>query len=207
MKSKVSYTVIAGMLVALSISFAYGISGRYVGAKHISYLESDYPVYADALDIANSADLVVRGTVQEVLPSARLIPEGVDLKKLPAEKAANFGILTTDVVFKIDQVLAASKDVGSTTITVSHLGGEDAQKKSVAEAEPLSERGRSYVLFLKQMQDGKYAALGGPQGRFLIENGKLTLISEHAEEHPVGKELKDTNVDALAKKIKDGVKK
>jgi hypothetical protein len=165
--------------------------------KSTHYMEADYPVYQSFDQLVARSTLVVRGTVDDILPSFRVIPEGIPLDKLPAEKAANVGYMLTPVVVKIGRVLSGPSSLTKTTIVVTHLGGEDANDRYVAEGQPISRKGQSYVFFLEQSPQGDYNLVGGNQGRYAVLNGKLTALP--GEGGPIARQLNGMSLTTFEK--------
>ncbi|TFH46772.1 MAG: hypothetical protein E4G94_01695 [ANME-2 cluster archaeon] len=69
-------------------------------------------------------------------------------------------------------------DESSESITMVQTGGIVGLKKKVIEDFPLLKKNKTYVLFLKQAEDGTYSHVGGPQGQFLLKNKKVYSIGE-----------------------------
>jgi hypothetical protein len=195
--SIITVLTIATAIVALIIAVQPVNEARNSELKPIHRMEANYPVYGNLKEMVASSTLVIRGTVTEISPSYRVIPESVSLEKLPPEKAANVGYLMTDVIVKVDQVLYSLSKLAETSIVVSHLGGEDVRGKYVMEGEPLSQQDLSYIFFLEQSNDGRYVIVGGSQGRYTIQNGNLLALAGHGE--PVIRQLDGMNLTAFEK--------
>jgi hypothetical protein len=186
----IAVVVIAGAIVAaFGRSTAPGEERDMARAPRVSVLNASYPVYGSLRSIAVESTLVVRGTVEKALPPFRVIPTGVQLAKLPRTKRENAGYLMTDVVVRADNVLAGPATMAGRRILVAHLGGEDGGDKFVAEEETISQPGHAYVFFLREAPGGRYVIVGGGQGRFSLDSGKLSSVSEHVTETPVVKQL------------------
>jgi hypothetical protein len=218
MKSKLIYSVIAtvslvGILIFGQTLLTRGGSSRELGRiaepaiVHTQTVQmlADYPVYTSPIDLANQSTLVVQGTVQDILPAVRILPTGVDASQLPPSKA-DAGYFVTDVVIKVNQVLAGV--LTTDTLIVTYLGGQDEKNKItyVVEGEPTAQKGRAYVLFLERKQDGKYVILGGQQGHYGFESGKLTTVPGARQEYQVTKDLDGVDLETLQQKIKGKAK-
>jgi hypothetical protein len=171
-------------------------------AVRVHFMEADYPVYAGVRDIAAHSTIVVRGTATELLPARRVLPPGIRLDEMPAEKAAGAGFLVTDIVFRVEQILRGAPDIAGATIIVSHLGGSDGANQYVMEAEPLSEVGQEYLLFLERTPEGNYVVVGGGQGRYLVQDGRLRALTTEAEALPLVASLRDVALPNLAEQLK-----
>jgi hypothetical protein len=121
---------------------------------------------------------------------------------MPAEKAAGAGFLVTDVIFTVAQVLRGSPDLAGATIVVSHLGGSDGANRYVMEAEPVSEVGQEYLLFLERTPAGNYVVVGGSQGRYLVRDGRVQALTTEAEALPLVASLRGAELPALAEQLK-----
>lgn len=139
---------------------------------------------------------MVRATAVEIGPAYHDIPAGLDTSKLPAHKAAQVGTMQHDVVFRIDDVLRGNATAGA-KVTVIQLGGQIGVDRYVAEAEPMSVKGGSYLLFLVPLQGGKFGIVGGPQGRYLIENGTIKVLDAETGTRGVASQLDGTNLAAV----------
>lgn len=186
----IAVAVIAGATAAaFGLSTLPGTEPDRARAPRISVLNASYPVYGSLRHIAAESTLVVRGTVEKVLPPFRVVPTGVQLAKLPPAKRENVGYLMTDAVVRVNKVLAGPATMAGRRILIAHLGGEDGRDKFVAEGETMSQPGHAYVFFLRNAPGGRYVIVGGGQGRFSLDSGKLSPVSEHAAEAPVVKQL------------------
>lgn len=186
-------------VLALVVALGIGALTRGPGADSagIHTMEADYPVYDTFGSLVDSSALIVRGKVQEVRPSYRVIPEGVPRGELPAHKAANVGYLLTDVVVRVDRVLTGSADLVTSDIVVIHPGGEDGKQKYEMKDEPIAKKGHSYVFFLERTGDGRYVVVGGAQGRYLVQQGKLKDLSDEVTKLPVPELLSGMDLETL----------
>jgi hypothetical protein len=186
----IAVAIIAGATAtAFGLSIPAGEERNRAEAPRVSVLNASYPVYGSLRKIAVESTLVVRGTVEKALPSFRVIPTGVQLAKLPPAKRENVGYLMTDAVVRVDKVFAGPATMAGRHILVAHLGGEDGRDKFVAEGETISQPGHAYVFFLRKAPGGRYVIVGGGQGRFSLDGGKLSPVSEHVTETPVARQL------------------
>lgn len=193
-----SYQIgIFGVMIILMSAFALLTANTSTPSARTHYMIGDYPSFNSLKDIVAKSTVVVEGTVKETTRSYRVIPDGVPLDKLPAEKAQSVGFMLTDVVMNVDQVISGPASLKSTAITVIHPGGENGQDKYVSEEEPMSEQGRSYLLFLERTNDGRYVVVGGPQGRYLVQGGKLVTLTDEARSMPLARLLNNMPVDTF----------
>lgn len=158
-----------GAAVVFALVSGCGGSGGESDDMSTHTVEANYPVYRSVAALAAASDLVVSGTVVGKGSSRRIMPEGVDLSSLPKRKAEAVGVVVTDFTIKTDRV---HKGGPGERIVVRELGGRIGDQTWVSEDEPLSSPGDKVLLFLKRQDGDVYAAVGGPQGRYLIRNGK-----------------------------------
>jgi hypothetical protein len=184
--------LMAGVMLALALGVV--INDLHSNTPRLYTMEGDYPLYHSLADLVADADLVVRGRVEEVGPSYRVIPEGAPLDQMPAYKRENIGYLLTDVVVRVNKVLVGAADVADTQIVVTHLGGTQGNDQYIMEGEPLSRRARSYLFFLQQTEDDRYVMVGGAQGRHLVRNGKLAAVSDQAQKLPLVQQLEGIDI-------------
>ncbi len=175
---------------------------RAGGDKATTPMYADYLTYESLTALVDNAPLIVRGTVSGIAPATRVIPTSVTVDQLPPHKATNIGYLTTDVTITVEQVLAGASDLVGTNIVVIHLGGETATQQSLAEGQPLSQRGRQYVFFLRPAPDGRYIIVDGPQGRYTVQNGKLAVVDAAVKQLPVARQLDGLDLPTVADRIK-----
>ncbi len=182
--------VIATGVIAVADRDSQAASSNSTKDVRVSTMHASYPVYESVGELAARSTLVVRGTVESILPSYRVLPDEAELSKLPAEKRENAGYLKTDVVLRVEKVLVGPAEVAGTRILVSHLGGQVGRDRFVLEDEYMSRAGRAYLLFLHGTEDGRFAIVGGSQGRYLADRGKLEAVSTGSNETPVAKQLR-----------------
>jgi len=159
----------------------------------VHYIEVVHPPYGTLERLAEETTLVVVGTVIEVLPARRVVPEGIDLSQLPPEKAANLGYLETDIRVHPEETVWINPHRPtvvpfSNEIVVTQLGGATGQDLYVVEEHPLSDVGRRYVFFLSENTDHprytghEFTIVGGPNGHFVVQEGILSAF--RGEGHP-----------------------
>jgi hypothetical protein len=187
MSTRIRVTI--GALLILVVILGVVVQARATDVLETHHTQAFYPVYESLGEIVNDSMLVVRGTADKMQPSRRVIPDGLPLDKLPLHKATSIGFLVTDMTVKVEHVMVGAADLAGSTIVVTHMGGTEGKRRDVAENEPLSRTGEEYLLFLRQMDNGRYAIVGGPQGRYPIRNGKLTVLTTEAGALPLNQQL------------------
>lgn len=187
---------LSGLVLAATLA-SCGPTTPAAQEENISYMEATYPVYSTLNELVAESPLIIRGKVTGLLPSYRVLPEGIDASQLPAFKAAEIGYLMTDVEVMVERVLAGRPEAAGQKIVIQQLGGMLDGQIYVMKDEPLSEPNRSYVFFLQEAAPGRYVIVGGAQGRFDIRSGRLTMMSDEAGELPVVKYLNRRSYRAL----------
>jgi hypothetical protein len=162
--------------MSLVVALMVGLAACAQKPVPVRYLSADYPIYHSIEEIVQDCDLVVYGTAVEILPSYRVIPEGLPLDKLPPEKMASIGYVLTDIEVDVARILYGPPELAQAPLLVTHLGGRDAQATYIAEAEPISNKDHAYIFFLSRTGEGGFMIVGGPQGRYLVRDGKLAVI-------------------------------
>lgn len=176
------------VVVMLGVISAVGVTqlvGKYPEANvaranaagGTTTLSARYRQFEDFGELADASELVIRGTVEDVKPSRRYTPRGVTREELTPTAGPDLRVVKTDLGVRVEQVIKGSRDLIDSTVLVSQLGGTDGGRTYVVEDYPLSEKGRSYVLFLAKDGEGNYAPMAGPQGHYLVSGGKLQNVS------------------------------
>jgi len=178
--------------VGTAVALVAGLPGAIGGDDHpgvrIHEAAADYPAFSDLGALDRSSGAVVRGVVESVGAAYRVVPPGLPIDQLPAHKAAQVGVVQTDVTIRVTQSLSGA-DLTDTRIVVSQPGGQIGDDRVVVEEEPVAEKGEPYVLFLTQFPDGKFGIVGGPQGRYQVKDDKLVNLGDSARDKGVGKQL------------------
>ena len=63
------------------------------------------------------------------------------------------------------------------SITIIQTGGKNSDKVFEFTDDPLFIVGQAYVLFLRRAPDGSFGVLGGPAGRFVVNDGVVSSLS------------------------------
>ena len=86
-------------------------------------------------------------------------------------------------------------------MTGGQMGGETVE---IAD-DPLMKSGEQYLVFCRENSDGTYTILGGPQGRFVYDNGKLSSLDVAygwGESSGIQAKLDHADANAIIKEIK-----
>ena len=114
--------------------------------------------YASIGDLAKAADLVVQGKVAGI-----------------AESYLDKGIPFTN--FYVD-VTSVTKGSANSKILVTETGGAATNPGTVViDGDPPLIAGKTYFLFLREVNPGRYVILGGPQGQFEVQKGGVFSLS------------------------------
>lgn len=134
----------------------------YHPSKTVTYGASWATLYHDLKSLKQSADLGVVGTISTV--SAVSTDEG--------------GIVYTDFVFAVKTTLLDPKHrLNSTNLLIHQTGGMVGSTLYQMEDDPLFQIGEQAVLFLHEYSTGHYLVIGGPSGRFRVQNGLVSPIN------------------------------
>ncbi len=155
MKRMQLFSVLAILGVAAGFSTYYLIRHLSAPRSAVTALAS-WPVrYATVGELAKDAELIVAGTVDKNMGSTELGP----------------GLVSTQFVFNVEEVVKGSLLQGANSIVVQQTGGTVDRQTIEVRDDPLFQIGDKYVLFLREFEPGKYVTIGGPQGRFVIRAG------------------------------------
>jgi hypothetical protein len=122
-------------------------------------------LYHSLKDLKHDADLVVQGSVSQVLDT-----------QAPSQTTP---YPMTDFLFTVTRVLhdPAHRLLGS-LLTLHQTGGVIGRTLYQVGDDPLFRTGEQDILFLHEYQSGFYFVLGGPSGRFLVEHGQVRPIND-----------------------------
>lgn len=126
-------------------------------------MDARWAKHYETLDeLLTEADLVVRGRVDAAF---REFLEPTALKsELPV----------TDFTFRIDEVLAGERPE---RLVIRQTGGMTSRGKVEVRDDRLMRPGEEYVLFLVTPDRQTYVVIGGPQGRFIVDQGAISSLS------------------------------
>src|SRR3712207_4488043 len=66
-------------------------SAGQVEPSHVHHIHIEYPSYESLDQLRADSDIVILGSVIDILPTRRVVPAGIDITQLPPEKAAGIG--------------------------------------------------------------------------------------------------------------------
>jgi len=118
--------------------------------------------YGDIPSLKADADLVARGEI-------------VGCRSVNSQETAIGSIYFTDFSFQIESVLHGA--ASQSAIVIHQTGGIVGGRTVEVMEDPLMEVGDRYVLFLKQGTSELYYVLGGPQGRFVVHDERVSSLS------------------------------
>jgi hypothetical protein len=127
--------------------------------------------YLDLPGLINASDVVVVGTVSEILPPQR---HGQD----PNDPQ----YLTTESVVTISDVLTnpGQEAISDSQLTVVQTGGMTDNVLYQVDDDPIFKPNETLVLFLVRNAGGTYRTAGGPSGRFEVSHGRVTASADNA---------------------------
>ncbi len=111
------------------------------------------------------------------------------------------GIMTTVFTATVEDLIYGS---GEETVNVVMTGGVDHKEKTIFEIsdDPLMQNGDEFIIFARKNESGTYTVLGGPQGRFVIDNDLVYPMSSCSSQ---AMQINDS-ADATGKNIDDFIR-
>ena len=194
-------TVAAAVLVLGALFSAKAATPDTAGVKTYT-MEANYPQYRSLRELATRSPIIVHVTAVDVQAARRVIPDGIPMDQLPAHKAEAIGWVETPVAFTVRKTLRGPAELTKSTIVVRHMGGQLGDARYLMEGEPVSTKGRSYLLFLEQAPDGTYTIVGGPAGRYQVKNQKLQALSAEVITSGAPKQIHGQDVTPFLKNFK-----
>jgi hypothetical protein len=86
------------------------------------------------------------------------------------------GIAYTDFYFHVDSWIKGTAQQAD--VQIHQTGGVADGVPQEVSGDPLLQVGQHSVLYLRQYEAGKYYIMGGPTGRFLVQDGKVSALPE-----------------------------
>jgi hypothetical protein len=125
---------------------------------------------------------------------------GQTLGGLPGNPVTDYAIQVSKVIKgdapKGDKLVVSQP--GGHVELPTYPGGPTLKRTLQFEDDPLMEHGQEHVFFLKKAEDGAYFVVGGPQGRFQVNNGKIKSVDGRSA---VGKQHDGEDADSFAAKV------
>jgi hypothetical protein len=175
MKVRISLAVFLGILLAAGKLAAAQQATVPVNASvapcpgGVGSAEIDTPVIPDLDTLIEASDLIIVGTVVNVLPAVLISPDHPDLTE-------------THSLISIRDHLGGSLPPNTNTILLRQIGGKVGPCTLVVSADPLVNLHEDYVLFLRPDKRAyppntsgspRYEAVGIWSGKAKIVNGKI----------------------------------
>jgi len=109
---------------------------------------------------------------------AASMPTPTPVPEAEAKAASLPGVIVTDSTISVLRVLRGRDAGPGQEIPVTQMGGTAPSGDQVSDPEdPFLQVGNTEVFFLVKDSDGRYSAVGGPQGRFTVtSNGLLQPV-------------------------------
>lgn len=177
---------IAVLVVVSLVAFA-GLSATSFGlvqqkvnqASRASWVK----FFPDLPTLAKDSDVIVIGKI--VGPKSTRIIGGdalpSDVKAEIEKEGGVVGVIFTDYVFAVDDVIKGDKIEPGQSIIIVQTGGTFQDRTQSLEDDPLFQSGENAVLFLKDITNDpvqspgetKYIINGSPQARYKVESGQV----------------------------------
>ena len=166
-------------------------------------MEADYPIYSSLSTLMASSTIVIRGTVERDFAAKRIIPSTVKLSELPDWKAKDIGFLMTTIQVHVTDVIKGEPLLLNNSVLVNQGGGVGGGHTYILKDQPLAKKGNDLLLFLRLLDDGSYAVVGGPQGRFTIDRETLSSASnsEDVANLPIVKSIRQSTWDSTKEEL------
>ena len=126
-----------------------------------------------------------------------------------AEERLNKDLPSTIFTARVEKAISQGKV--EEEILIYMTGGTKDGKQIEIIDDPLMKAGEAYLVFCQKNADGTYTVLGGPQGRFVYDDGTLTSL--HLANEQVGRAsavneivLDKANADTVLAQIKKYLK-
>ena len=167
-----------GILVALAFIFAGLFIYMNIG---MGMFVSWAPFYPSFNELYEDSDIIIRGIIR----TSRTY-----------NVYSGSGPETTHQVTILETIKGEPPSEG---IQVTQMGGYYMIWKIVEPSDyPLFHRGDEVILFLRLGGDGKYRSLGGPQGSFMVIEGKVHSVGETVGwQHSSGLNANGTDVNSF----------
>ena len=134
----------------------------------IHHLDTSWQkTYRDIKTLKHDADVIASGTISSV--------KGTTTQKLIHKASIPF----TDFTFTLKKVIwDPHQIVNTSTLTIHQTGGTVNNTVFEVDDDPLFHVGEQTILVLHQFAPGQYYVIGGPTGRFEVNNGQVTPMSQ-----------------------------
>lgn len=157
---KKTYLYLSAVLLILSVTTIY-VDSQLESGYHASWIYN----YKDVNELKESADLIVLGTVSDSVQEK-------------SDEIDNDLIFTRSTI-EITKVISGKADLKE--VSVRQMGGHNGKEVVELEDDPLMKKGDEVILFLKEYETNKFKIIGGPQGRFIVDNGKVFSVGEYQD--------------------------
>jgi hypothetical protein len=149
----------------------------------VTIVSVDWAIYYQNLaELYRGADLIAYGEIDRIIE--------VQAQTISHTDRGDIIHYNTDFDFNIIQVLKGDE----TEEAVIHQLG--AAGKMTVMDDPLFEPGEAYILFLRKTESGICVVLGGPQGRFKVNDGKVySMDNAYTDKIIISPELSYNGVD------------
>ncbi len=169
MKKKVSILFTTAATAVILVLAGSSLTKTSDSDSHVTYISATYArLYVSLEKMANSnyTDAIVEGVVVDARSGIHKVSD-----------PSGYGIIYTDYSFEVKLVLKGSLKP-SDTILIRLTGGTVNGRTTVMREDPLLKVGETLILFLHQWESGKYFIEGGPQGRFIVQDGRVYSLGE-----------------------------
>lgn len=156
---------LASMLLALLLSACQSPPGSIADRAPADRLRSSWAEnYRSLAALTHGADLIVVGEIGRPLAT---ITEGAPI--------------ATEFELKIDRLIKDHRQRGALdALVLRQTGGATFTRRVEMVGDPLVQKNQRVILFLREFDTGKVYVIGGPNGRFHIEQGRVVPADKHS---------------------------
>lgn len=176
-----TYSIVFMSLVACIVFLLSGCgqqatSQTQVAKTNTVVMDSSWAEYYKTLkDLKGHTDVAVQGTFTSVV---RTVVE-------PKEQ------IYTDFAFKITKTVYSHQTPAASVITIQQEGGLYKNTLYRESDDPRFQIGEQSFLFLREIAPNLYVVIGGPTGRFIIQNGSVKPIVQDGVHLPASTNVSD----------------
>lgn len=154
----------ASMLLALLLGACQSAPDSIAGREPAHRLQSSWVEnYPSLAALARAADLIVVGEIRGYVET---VTEGAPI--------------ATEFALDLHRIIKDHKRRnGLQTLILRQTGGATFNRRFEMFDDPLFRKDQRVILFLREFDAGKVAVIGGPNGRFHIEAGRVVPADKH----------------------------
>lgn len=147
-------------------------TGAASGEQHSVGLDASWAQhYSTVAELKKHTDVAVHGTITKLIETTK------DAKGIPA---TTYELTVSNVILDRKHQLSAAKP----TLTIRQSGGVVNGVTYQVTDDPMFAVGDELVLFLAEGSTGLYHVIGGPNGRYAVDGGKVKAFNAETAAAP-----------------------